>query len=134
MKTYAAICLCCLLFSQAAFAQDFSSLDSDLQLLEDLIADTLTSTQEQQRLLNDLRESLHESGTLITNYESIMTEQEALLKDLQTLVNEMSEIYRTQSALSARYAQRSKFWRTFTLVGIPIAALLSGSIVWAASR
>ena len=53
MKKYAVTFLCfifCLLFSQGVFAQDFSSLDSDLQLLEDLIRDTLTNTEEQQRL------------------------------------------------------------------------------------
>ena len=50
MKKFAAFFLSCLFFSQAAFAQDFSSLDNDLQLLEDLIADTLTNTQEQQQL------------------------------------------------------------------------------------
>ena len=123
--------ICFLLLPQAAFAQDFSSLDSDLQQLEDLINDTINNTNEQQKLLDDLRESLNESGNLIASYESTIIEQETLLKDLQTRLNEMSEIYRMQSALSARYEQRLKFWRIFTLVGIPAAAILSGGIVWA---
>ena len=129
MKKSAAIFLCFLLSSQAAFSQDFSSLDNDLQLLEDLIADTLISTQEQQKLLNDLRESLDESGTLIANYESIITEQEKLLTDLQAQLTAMSETFKTQSALSVKSEQRLKFWRIFTLIGIPTAALISGGIV-----
>ncbi|MDR1637764.1 MAG: hypothetical protein LBR93_10570 [Treponema sp.] len=28
----------------------------------------------------------------------------------------------------------SKFWRTFTLIAIPSAALLSGGLVWAVTR
>ena len=41
------------LFLQTAYSQDFSSLDSDLELLENLIADTLLNTEEQQKLLED---------------------------------------------------------------------------------
>ena len=55
------------LSSQAAFAQDFSSIDNDLQTLESLINDTLTNTQEQQKLLEDLKKNLDESGILIDN-------------------------------------------------------------------
>jgi hypothetical protein len=46
----------------------------------------------------------------------------------------MSEIYRTQSSLSAKYEKSSKFWKTFTLIGIPVAALLSGGLVWALTK
>jgi len=134
MKKCIALFLCCLLFLQAAWSQDFLSLDSDLQLLEDLIADTLNSTLEQQQLLNDLRQSLDESGNLLAGYENIITEQENLLKDLRTRLNEMSEIYQTQSSLSARSEQRLKRWRIFTLIGIPAAAILSGGIVWAVMK
>jgi hypothetical protein len=63
-----------------------------------------------------------------------MTERESLLQDLQTRLNEMSETFRKQSELSVKYAQSSKFWRTFTLIGIPAAALLSGAIVYAVGR
>jgi len=47
------MCFCVLssLSSPAVFAQDFSSIDNDLQTLESLINDTLTNTQEQQKLL-----------------------------------------------------------------------------------
>jgi len=51
---FTAAVICFIFFSlssQAAFAQDFSSIDNDLQTLENLINDTLTNTQEQQRLL-----------------------------------------------------------------------------------
>ena len=122
---------CFLLLPQAALAQDFSSLDRDLQQLEDLIKDTIASTEEQQSLLEDLRESLSESGSIIANYETIITEQEILLRELQTQLNEMSETYRMQSSLSARSDQRLKFWRNTTIIGIPATAILSGLIVWA---
>jgi len=64
------------LSSQVAFAQGFSSIDNDLQTLEILINDTLINTQEQQKLLEDLKQNLTESGNLIANYENIITEQE----------------------------------------------------------
>jgi hypothetical protein len=49
--------------------------------------------------LDGLRKNLAESGALLGNYESIIAGQENLLKDLQTRLNEMSETYKTQSAL-----------------------------------
>ena len=124
----------CLFLSQAAFSQDFSSIDTDLQTLEDLIADTIANTQGQQKLLDDLRANLNESGNLIASYEIIIQEQENLLRDLRLRLNEMSETYKMQSALSARYAKNSKFWRTFTLIAIPATAVISGGIVWAVLR
>jgi len=54
MKQFTAAVICFIFFSlssQAAYAQDFSSIDNDLQTLENLINDTLTNTQEQQKLL-----------------------------------------------------------------------------------
>ena len=137
MKIFIVLGLCfffCPLFSQAAYSQDFSSIDRDLDQLENLIADTLRNTEEQQKLLEDLQQNLSESGNLIENYESIIIRQEELLANLQKQLNEMSETYRKQSALSARYAQNSKFWRTFTIIAIPVTALLSGGIVWAVNR
>jgi hypothetical protein len=74
---------------------------------------------------------LIESGELIGNYESIITERENLLRDLQARLSEMSETYRKQSALSAKYEKNSRFWKTFTLIAVPAAALLSGGLVWA---
>ena len=53
------------------------------------------------------------------------------MRDLQERLAEMSETYRRQSALSAKYEKNSRFWRTFTLVAVPAAALLSGGIVLA---
>ncbi|MDR0389619.1 MAG: hypothetical protein LBH73_06070 [Spirochaetaceae bacterium] len=123
--------LFCLLLPRAAFSQDFSSLDRDLSELENLIQDTLTNSVEQQKQLDDLRQTLIESGELIGSYESIIAERESLLKDLQERLSEMSEIYRKQSDLSARYEKSSRFWRTFTLIAVPTAAILSGSLVWA---
>jgi ElaB/YqjD/DUF883 family membrane-anchored ribosome-binding protein len=109
-------------------AQDFSSIDKDLEQLESLINDTLRDMEEQQKLLEDLQKNLSESGELIESCESVIARQEQSLADLQRQLNEMSETYRKQSALSARYAQSSKFWRTFTLIAIPAAAGLG---VWA---
>jgi DNA repair exonuclease SbcCD ATPase subunit len=131
---FALFCIWSLLSSQAALPQDFSSVDSDLQALENLINDTMSNMEEQQKLLEDLRRSLSESGHLIENYERIMSERELLLQNLQARLNEMSETYRKQSALSAKYERSSKFWKTFTLIGIPAAALISGIVVYAASK
>ena len=112
-------------------AQGFSSIDKDLELLESLIADTLANSEEQQKLLEYLKKNSSESEILIAERESIIAERESLLQDFQIRLNEMSEIYRTQSALSAKYARSSKFWRTFTVIGIPAAAAISGVSVWA---
>jgi septal ring factor EnvC (AmiA/AmiB activator) len=119
------------LFSPAAWPQDFTSIERDLSELESLIHDTLESSEEQQKQLDDLRKNLAESGALLENYENIIAGQENLLKDLQARLDEMSETYRMQSALSAKYERSSKFWRTFTLIAVPAAALLSGGLVWA---
>ena len=134
LTAFALIFLFYSLFSPVAYSQDFSSIDSDLQTLESLIQDTIASTQEQQKLLDDLRANLNESGNLIASYEKIIQEQEKLLANLQARLNEMSETYRTQSLLSARHARSSKFWRTFTIVAIPVTAVISGTVVWAAGR
>jgi len=125
---------CSSLFSPAVYSQDFSSIDNDLQELENLLNDTITNTEEQQRLLEDLKTNLDESEELIDSYEKTIQEQEALLRDLQTRLNEMSEIYKTQSSLSARYARSSRFWRIFTLIAIPLTAAVSGFIGWSAGR
>jgi len=75
------------LSSQAAYSQDFSSIDNDLQTLESLINDTLVNTQEQQKLLEDLKRNLTESGNLIASYKSIIEEQEKLLAGLREQLN-----------------------------------------------
>ena len=123
-----------LLLSQGVSAQDFSSVDNDLQQLEDLIKDTIANTEEQQKLLDNLRESLNESETLIVDYENRITEQESLLQNLQAQLQAMSETYSRQSALSGRSERRLRFWRNFTLVGIPATAVISGLFVWAVAN
>ena len=114
--------------SSYLYPEGFSSIDRDLEQLENLIIDTLKSTEGQLKQLEDLRKSLSESGILIESYESIINAQEKLLADLQERLNAMSETYRTQSALSGRYGRSSRFWRTFTLIAVPVAAGLG---VWA---
>ena len=118
------------LFSQAVYAQDFSSVDQDLQQLEALIKDTIANTEPQERLLHDLRESLQESESIIANYESRIQEQEILLQNLQAQLQAMSETYHQRSTLSGKSEQRLKFWKTFTIVGIPTTAVISGVVVW----
>ena len=83
-------------FSQAAYSQDFSSLDSDLSQLE--------------------------SEGLIAAYGSIIQGQGSLLRDLQKQPNGVPETYRKRSALPATYEKSSRRWWTFTLVAIPAAA------------
>jgi len=119
------------LSSPVVYSQDFSSIDQDLAQLQDLINDSLANTQEQQKQLENLKKNLNASADLIANYENIIREQETLLADLRKQLTAMSETYKTQSALSARYAQSSKFWQTFTLVAIPVTAVISGVVVWA---
>ena len=134
IKTQVAVIICyfiyCWLLPPELYSQDFSSIETDLVQLECLIADTLLNMEEQQKLLEDLQQNLSESGSLIENYGNIIARQEQLLEDLQKRLSEMSETYRKQSALSAKYAQSSKFWRTFTLIAVPAAAVLSGGIVY----
>ncbi|MDR1908458.1 MAG: hypothetical protein LBQ35_00885 [Spirochaetaceae bacterium] len=123
--------VCFSLFSQAACSQDFTSIERGLSELESLITGKLENSEAQQQQLDDLRKNLDESGTLLGNYERIIAGQENLLKGLQARLNEMSETYRMQSALSVKYEQSSRFWKTFTLVAVPVTALLSGGLVWA---
>jgi septal ring factor EnvC (AmiA/AmiB activator) len=122
------------LSSPAVYSQDFSSIDQDLAQLQSLINDTLANTQEQQKQLEDLKKNLNASANLIANYENTIKEQEKLLADLRKQLTVMSETYKMQSQLSARYAQSSKFWRTFTLVAIPVTAVISGVVGFALSR
>ena len=130
-----AFALCCfLLLPRVAFPQDFSSISGDLDQLESLIASTLANMEQQQSHLEDLKASLDASGSLIETYASIIAERESLLQDLQTRLGEMSAIYRTQSDLSAKYEKSSRFWRTFTLIAVPAAVLLSGGVVYAVTR
>ena len=126
--TLALVLLWALLSPPFLPGQDFSSIDKGLEQLEGLIADTLRNTEEQQRLLNDFRVNLDESESIIENYENIMKEREKSLRDLQGRLHEMSETYRRQSALSARSERSSRFWRTFTLIAVPVA---TGLGIWA---
>jgi len=120
-----------LLSSPALYSQDFSSIDQDLAQLESLINDSLANTQEQQKQLEDLKKNLNASAELIANYENTIKEQEKLLSDLRKQLTAMSETYKMQSALSARYEKNSKFWKTFTIVAILVTAVISGVVVWA---
>jgi septal ring factor EnvC (AmiA/AmiB activator) len=101
---------------------DFSSIDSNLEKLESLIADTLSTSETLTAQLEGLSLTLNEK-------EQLLDEQENLLKELRKELNGMSETYRTLSSLSKKYESSSRFWRTFTIIGIPAAALISGLTV-----
>jgi septal ring factor EnvC (AmiA/AmiB activator) len=101
---------------------DFSSIDNNLEKLESLITDTLNTNETLTLQLADL--SLTLSGR-----EQLINEQEALLRELRTQLAGMSETYRTLSSSSRKYESSSKFWMTFTVIGIPAAALISGLTV-----
>jgi peptidoglycan hydrolase CwlO-like protein len=100
-----------LLSPQAVFSQDFSSIAGDLSALENLIQDTLENSEAQQKQLDDLRKNLAESEALIGSCESIIQERENLLRDLRIRLSEMSETYRMQSDLSAKYEKARGFGR-----------------------
>jgi len=135
MKKLRFVALLLLLASSSELpAQGFSSVNSDLDQLESLIIDTLLNAQDQQRQLADLKQTLNESGSLIGSYESTITRLERYAMESQIWRDEMLEIYRTQSASLAKYEKSSRFWKAFTLIGIPAAALLSGGIAWAMGR
>jgi septal ring factor EnvC (AmiA/AmiB activator) len=104
--------------SAQASSPDFSSIDGNLEELENLIADTLNNSEALTRQLEDLSLNLNER-------ERLITEQESLLTELQSQLHAMSETYKTLSSSSKKYEANSKFWRTFTIIGIP-AALISG--------
>jgi septal ring factor EnvC (AmiA/AmiB activator) len=120
----AAFVLCLSLLPWALFPQeylpDFSSIDNNLEKLESLITDTLNNSETLNQQLADLNLALSES-------ELSLQEQEALLKELRTQVNEQP--YRTLSLLSKKYETSSKFWRNFTLIGIPAAVVISALTV-----
>jgi hypothetical protein len=109
---------CLLLFSVlcAEESPGFSPVDSNLEKLESWMTDLLnTEVQQQQQLLN-LSQTLEESGQMLK-------ERELLLTDLRSQLTEISEIYRKQSSLSKKYEAKSRFWRNFTLIGIPLAVV-----------
>jgi septal ring factor EnvC (AmiA/AmiB activator) len=112
--------------SRALYAEqpspDFASIASNLDTLEALIQDTLSNNEELTRQLRDLRANLNER-------EALLDRQENSLTTLRQQLQEMSQTYRERSALSEKYERSSKFWKTFTLVGIPAAALISGLTV-----
>jgi DNA repair ATPase RecN len=133
-KLSACAALCFLLSSllpPAAHSQGFSSIDNDLQQVQNLIDDTLSNTAAQERLLQTLKQNLDESGQLIESYETTIAAQENLLRGLQSSLAEMSETYRTQAFLSAKYEKSSRFWKTFTLIAVPVTAAISAGMVWA---
>jgi septal ring factor EnvC (AmiA/AmiB activator) len=101
---------------------DFSSIDSNLEKLENLITDTLNNNETLTQQLEDLNQALSER-------EQSLYEQEQLLMELRTQFNEMSETYKTLSSLSKKYEASSRFWKTFTIIGIPAAVVISGLTV-----
>jgi septal ring factor EnvC (AmiA/AmiB activator) len=121
------------LYSQGS-APAFSAINENLDALESLISDTLSNSETLTRQLSNLQQNLTEQEQLLTERENSIAAQERLLAELRRQLSEMSQTYKEQSALSAKYERSSRFWRTFTLIGVPVVALLSGGITWLSSR
>ncbi|MDR1421148.1 MAG: hypothetical protein LBI86_12305 [Treponema sp.] len=114
---------------------DMRPIFDNLDALETLIGDTLSSSESLLKQLEDLRENLNEREQLLSEKENSIAAQENLLWELRAQLHGMSETYATQSALSAKYERSSRFWRTFTFAAVPAAALISGGITaWLMSR
>jgi recombinational DNA repair ATPase RecF len=122
MKSLHIFCLIFLSLSSPLFSQEQPSIYDNLDKLENLLLNTLTNSERQSRQLEDL-------NTTLAKNERIMQEREQLLTDLRTQLTEMSETFQKQSNLSAKLERSSKFWKTFTLVGIPVMAAISGGVV-----
>ncbi|MDR1288291.1 MAG: hypothetical protein LBK08_11835 [Treponema sp.] len=114
---------------------DMRPVFDNLDALENLIGDTLSSSESLLKQLEDLKENLNEQERLLSGKENLLTAQENLLRELRAQLHGMSETYATQSALSAKYERSSRFWKTFTLAALPAAALISGGVTaWLMSR
>jgi recombinational DNA repair ATPase RecF len=118
----AAFFLIFLLLSSPLCSQEAPSIYDNLDKLENLLLDTLTNSEQQSRQLEDLNTTLAEN-------EQILQEREQLLADLRTQLTSMSETFQKQSELYAKSERRSQFWKTFTLVGIPVAVVISAGVV-----
>ncbi|GHV90656.1 hypothetical protein AGMMS50268_11590 [Spirochaetia bacterium] len=110
-----------LLLSPPLYSQEPPSIYDNLDKLESLLLDTLSNSETQSRQLEDLNRTLAEN-------EQILQEREQLLTDLRTQLTGMSETFQKQSDLSAKYERSSKFWKTFTLIGIPVTAVISAGV------
>ncbi|GHT61787.1 hypothetical protein FACS1894109_20560 [Spirochaetia bacterium] len=86
-----------------------------------MLLDTLSNSETQSRQLEDLNRTLTEN-------EQILREREQLLTDLRTQLTGMSETFQKQSDLSAKYEHSSRFWKRFTLIGIPVTAVISAGV------
>ena len=117
-----ALCLISLLLSFPLYSQEPPSIYDNLDKLESLLLDTLSNSETQSRQLDDLSRTLAEN-------EQILHEREQLLTDLRTQLTAMSETFQKQSDLSAKYERSSKFWKRFTLIGIPVTAVISAGVV-----
>jgi hypothetical protein len=62
----------------------------------------------------------------LSEREQSLQKQEQLLTELRTQFNEMSKTYKTLSASYAKSEASSRFWKNFTLIGIPAAVVISG--------
>ncbi|GHU72742.1 hypothetical protein FACS189450_11120 [Spirochaetia bacterium] len=114
-------CLISLLLSFPLYSQEPPSIYDNLDKLESLLLDTLSNSEQQSRQLEDLNRTLAEN-------EKIMSEREQLLTGLRVQLTAMSETFQKQSDLSAKYEHSSRFWKTFTMIGIPVTAVISAGV------
>ncbi|GHV64986.1 hypothetical protein AGMMS49587_18460 [Spirochaetia bacterium] len=120
-KSSAVCCLISLLLSFPLYSQEPPSIYDNLDKLESLLLDTLSNSETQSRHLEDLNRTLAEN-------EQILRGREQLLTDLRAQLTAMSETFQKQSDLSAKYGRSSRFWKTFTLIGIPVTAVISAGV------
>jgi len=107
---------------------DFGGIQEDLGQLERLIGASLREKETQEAQLQALKENLSAQEALLSEKEASIQAQDALLTTLRTQLAEMSSLYKTRSELSARYERKSKFWRTFSLISLPTAAIISAAL------
>jgi chromosome segregation ATPase len=113
---------------------DFSTIDSQLEELESLINDTIACNEALEKQLQDLKENLAKQEQISFERGNSIAGQDGLLKKLRSELGEMSETYKAQSDLSAKYEKSSRFWKIFTLLGIPLAILFSSGITAALTQ
>jgi hypothetical protein len=113
------------LLPAALFAEeplpDFASIESVMDGIESLLLDTIGTNETQQRQLNDLSQTLSER-------ERLIEEQGNSLRTLRTDLGGMSETWKKLSDYSKSLEQKSAFWKRFSIIGLPLAALLGAGI------
>jgi hypothetical protein len=102
----------------------FSNIDQALNLM----SDSMNNEEAVILQLEELKRNSIEQEQILNEKEASIAEQERLLLELRQRLEGMSQIYREQSILYEKSAASSRFWKRFSLIALPVAALLSGGI------